>query len=296
MNRFALTLFTAAALAAALVPTSEAEAQCTGYETFCADVSVGTSFSANAQLVVNRPQRAAQVVVVQPAPPAPPPPPVQPPVVIVQPVQPVQPPPQQATVVVTTETMPPPQQVVVTTTQRQVRPTNVGIHGQISGIFGSDLQMVGGELAFRLRPHNGVFALDIGGGSYWGTDYNGLDRNEWVGTVDGLFFFNPQNRLQLYGVLGVGASYAQADGVNRFTGDFTSRDYSYLGGQAGIGLEFRFGRRFAMNVDVRGFVRTRVDGNPQPEFEEFNDLGLRTGRTTNTSGGVTANLGATFYF
>jgi hypothetical protein len=70
-------------------------------------------------------------------------------------------------------------------------------------------------------------------------------------------------------------------------------DYSYFGAQAGIGLELRLSRHFAINGDVRGFIRGRIDDQAQysPEF-----VNTTTGQTTNTSGGGLLTLGMTFYF
>ena len=60
------------------------------------------------------------------------------------------------------------------------------------------------------------------------------------------------------------------------------------------GLELRLNEWFAINGDIRGFIRTRIDDDGRPEFVEVDADGSQ--RSTNTSGGVTANLGATLYF
>jgi hypothetical protein len=276
-----------AALVGALVFVPRAQAQCDGTEAFCASVQVGGSFHAHAR--VGAP-RSAQVVVVDPGPPPPPPPPA-PPVVIVQPEQP--PPPPQATVIVTTEVAPPPAPVVqVTAPQRPVRPTRMGFHPQVGGVFGDSVNMGGVRLGLRFRPNNGHFAVDVGGGVFGGEDYNGLTRREIPLTLDAVFFINPQNRFQLYTLAGLGVSWAHTDdGFNvRTLEDQGPRDYTHFGGEVGLGLEWRLSRRFALNVDARGFLRWRVDDNPTPEFRELD------GRSTDTSGGVTGNFGMTFYW
>lgn len=235
----------------------------------------------------------------QPAPPPPPPVVVEepaPPVVIVQPQQPPPPP-----VVVQPAPPPPPQVVHVQPApqptyeqQRPQRPrsrypySQTGLHLHLGGLFGEELAMGGGGAAFRIRP-NPHFAIDIGGAIYGGNDYNGLDRVELPMTVDAIFFFNPQHRFQFYGLLGVGGSFGHAEGFNIRTGQLDDRDYAHLGGEAGLGVEWRIGRHFALNLDVRGFIRQRVDGNPEPEFREGS-------RTTDTSGGVIGQAGMTFYF
>lgn len=159
--------------------------------------------------------------------------------------------------------------------------------------MGDELEMGGGGAAFRLRP-NPWFALDLGGSVYFGNDYNGLDRTEIPITADALFFFNPHHRFQFYALIGVGGSWSHAEGFNRFTRNFRSRDYGHLGGSLGLGLEWRISRVFALNLDVRGFVRQRVDDNPEPEFIERTDSGRI--QSTDTSGGFVAQLGMTFYF
>jgi hypothetical protein len=68
-------------------------------------------------------------------------------------------------------------------------------------------------------------------------------------------------------------------------------NYSYFGGQAGVGVELRFSRLLALNVDLRGFVRSRTDplASSHPEFTNSQ------GQTTNTSGGGLLTGGLTFY-
>jgi hypothetical protein len=172
---------------------------------------------------------------------------------------------------------------------------NLGVHGHVGGITSSQVDMGGFTAAFRLRPQEHI-GLDLGIGAYGGTDYNGLDRAELPVTADLLFFVNPQHPLQVYFVAGAGVSFAHAEGVNRHTGHRESRDFTYAGGQAGVGLEWRIADHFALNTDLRGFLRKMVDsGNGQAEFVEYDD-GRRTGRTTNLSGGGVFNLGATVYF
>ena len=60
-----------------------------------------------------------------------------------------------------------------------------------------------------------------------------------------------------------------------------------------MGLEFRAAKHFALNLDVRAFVRGRIDDQAQahPEF-----IDPATGRSTNTSAGGLVSGGMTFYF
>ncbi|MBN8614929.1 MAG: hypothetical protein J0L92_30295 [Deltaproteobacteria bacterium] len=226
-------------------------------------------------------------VVVQPPPPVyvqPPPPVVQPPVVYVQ-----QPPPP---VVVQ-----PPQPQVITVQRRRVvydlvPAFDMGLHLHIGGLFSDRVAMGGGMAAFRIRPIE-FLAIDLGMGIYGGQDYQGADRWEVPVVADILVFFNPGDRFQVYGLVGGGVSFGQQGSYSGGPrGDFfASRDLAYVGGEAGLGLEWRIGRHFALNLDARAFLREQVGGGV--EFTEIQD-GVT--RTTNTSTGVVGNLGMTFYF
>ncbi len=271
MNRLlSLTLLGLGAAAVAL-PTSTAEAQCSPGAFVCAEVHLGGSIHFGPPAPPPPPR--TQVVIVQEAPPPPPPP-----VVVYQPAP---PPP---TTVVYAEAQPAPVAV-----QYDVQPVQLGIglHGHIGGMFSDSVHMGGATGAFRLRPNDGHLALDLGIGVYAGQDYNGWDRAEVPLTADLMLFVNPESRLQLYGLAGVGVSFAHAEDPFDFG---ASRDYAYFGGELGVGLEWRLSRWFALNGDIRGFVRERVDDDPQPEFID------EDGRTTDTSGGVLGTLGATVYF
>lgn len=272
-----------AALATTLIP-ARVQAQCTGDELFCAEASfrMNASFRMGGSVrTAPPPPRRAQVVVVHE--PAPPPPP---PVVVYQPAP---PPPQPTTVYVETQAQPVRHEV-----HYDVEPVQlgVGLHGHIGGMFTRDVQMGGATGALRIRPGDGHFGVDLGIGVYGGQDHNGWDRVEVPLTADVLLFLNPDDRLQVYGIAGVGVSFAQAEqnGFDDPYFDYNAREYAYVGGELGAGLELRLSRWFAINGDVRGFVRERVDDDPEPEFVADD------GRTTDTSGGVLLNLGATVYF
>jgi hypothetical protein len=226
-------------------------------------------------------------VIVQPPPPPvvvqPPPPPVQPPVVYVQ-----QPPPP----VIVAQPQP---QVVTVQRSRVVYDLvpafDMGLHLQIGGLFSDRIGMGGGGAAFRIRPMEHL-AIDIGMGIYGGQDYQGADRWEMPIVADIIVFFNPGDRLQVYALAGGGMSFGQQGSYTRFDRDFIpSRDLAYAGGEAGLGVEWRIGRHFALNLDVRAFLREQVGGGV--EFTEIQD-GVT--RSTNTSTGVYGNLGMTFYF
>ncbi|MFO0708816.1 MAG: hypothetical protein U0353_03205 [Sandaracinus sp.] len=283
-----LPLFASAALAQ--------DATCRPGDLLCGEVSVGPiqgqirigPGDAPPPVVVQPPVivQPPPVVVAPPPPPMivqPPPPPPQPPVVYVQ-----QPPPP---VVVA-----PPQPQVITVQRRRVvydlvPAFDMGLHLQIGGLFSDRIGMGGGGAAFRIRPIE-FLAIDIGAGLYGGQDYQGAGRWEMPIVADILVFFNPGDRFQVYALVGGGMSFGQQGSYTRYDRDFIpSRDLAYLGGEAGLGLEWRIGRHFALNLDVRAFLREQVGGGT--EFTEIQD-GVT--RSTNTSAGVYGNLGMTFYF
>jgi hypothetical protein len=259
-------------------------------------------------LAVQATPAAAQIVVqigptFRPAPPPPPvvyvrpaPQPPPPPVVYVRPAPPpppprviyVQQPQPQPRVVYVQQPQPQPQPVQVQPVQVQPRQASgrFGIHASVGGLLADNVRMGGISGALRLRPSE-HFALDLGAGVYGGTDYNGDERLEVPIMADALIFINPQHRLQLYAVAGVGTSIAA---TQAFEGAAQFR-HVYVGGEGGLGLEWRITRGFALNVDARAFMRARVDStDPAPEFVDAE------GNTTNVSSGGTLNLGATLYF
>lgn len=301
------TAFAAALLLAA--PASAQETECQPDDLFCAELRIGPGRAGvriGGRRVVQPPPPPPPVVVappaqppvvvvrpVQPMPPPPPPPP-QPPIVMVRPA----PPPPVQTYVVQPAVAPPVQQPVYIQQPRRQRErypeSSTGLHLHLDGLFGRDLGMGGLGGAFRIRPVP-AFALDIGASVYGGVDYNGMDRIEVPVVVDAMLFFNPQHRFQVYALVGVGTSIGWARGQNIHTRDSGQRSYVHLGGEAGLGFEWRISRSFAMNIDARGFVRQRVDENSEAEFRELTRDG-REWLETDTSAGVTGRVGMTFYF
>ena len=157
--------------------------------------------------------------------------------------------------------------------------------------------LIGLGLRFRPVPAFAIEAnIDVAGG----TDYNGFRRTETMGTMNALVYLNPKSRAQFYLLGGIGVSSARVstnsdtwDTSNMYGGGYYSygdQKYTYFGGQGGAGIEIRLSRVVALNFDVRGFVRSRVDNRGGPEFIDA------SGRTTNTSGGALVNGGITFYF
>ena len=162
------------------------------------------------------------------------------------------------------------------------RERKAGLHFDVGGTFGPDVSMGGFNGALRFRPTEHV-GIDLGSGYFAGHDYAGFHRTEIPLTANVLFFVNPQHKFQFYFLLGPGASFGKVDtpsGVRHMT---------HVGGQGGFGVELRLAPAFALNADVRGVIRHRVDNDPRPEF--FDGV-----RSTDTSAGALVTFGGTFYF
>ncbi len=184
--------------------------------------------------------------------------------------------------------------------------TEWGITGRMSsGLFGASRNnfdgsgVVGLGIGGRFRP-SAYAAVQVNLDGYGGRDYYGRSRSEAAFGVDGIFFLNPRSRSQFYLVGGIGWASANVNSNCSYYGQGSSGynefcqpggDYRYFGGQLGFGTEFRFNRHWAVNGDIRGFVRTRTDSDKDrlPEFISGN-------RATNTSGGALLSLGAVLYF
>lgn len=161
--------------------------------------------------------------------------------------------------------------------------------GHGSGAQGAGMGGAGGAVRFKPSRRIGIEAnLDFLGG----TDYQGNHRTETGFTIDGLLYLNPLSRAQLYLLGGFGWSGAHVTCDAGCSTPGLDAQYSYFGGELGVGLEIRLSRIFALNGDVRGFIRTRTDdrASSQPEFVNAN------GQATNASGGALFTGGATLYF
>lgn len=165
---------------------------------------------------------------------------------------------------------------------RRDRERKLGLHFDVGGTFGPEVSMGGftGALRFRPKKHIGI---DLGSGYYAGNDYQGFYRTEVPLVANVLFFLNPQHKFQFYFVLGPGMSFGRVE----LPGE--TRRMTHVGGQGGFGVELRLARAFALNADVRGVIRHRIDNDPRPEFFDGT-------RGTDTSAGALVTFGGTFYF
>ncbi|HEX3342999.1 MAG TPA: outer membrane beta-barrel protein [Polyangiaceae bacterium] len=238
------------------------------------------------------------------APPPPPPPPrvrrlpgvtyapapSPPPVVVYQPPPPV--------MVVRPET-PPPYEYAPPPSMR--RPGSVGrewglnLHLEGASIGGGtehNAGMGGAGAGLRFKP-NRYFGLETDLDWVGGHGYVGDVRHETALSFNALMFLNPRSRAQLYLLAGFGWTWANSQNdPNDPSASSFNNNYSYFGGQAGVGLEIRLTRVLALNVDLRGFVRSRTDQGAQYQPEFTNSQGQQT----NTSGGGLLTGGMTLYF
>lgn len=193
--------------------------------------------------------------------------------------------------------LPPPQYV------RPVWHPEWGINMRLEGLAlgqrhgAADAAGMGGlGMSLRFRPVP-AFAFDAGVDLIGGTDYNGFERAEIPVSINGILFVNPRSRVQFYFMGGATFSHAEvrSDSPSPLLhpdGDKFTNNYSYFGGQGGIGLEFRVSRHVALNIDGLGFVRKRTDDHlKEPEFFDAS-----TGKTTNTSGGGIFRGGLTLWW
>lgn len=191
---------------------------------------------------------------------------------------------------------------------RQISRSEWGVNMRIEGIalgrvsnsgYDSGMGGLGLSLRYRPVPH---FALDLGTDLVGGTDYNGHQRIETPVSLSGILYVNPRSRTQFYLTGGTSWSHARvrddAYDTMMYRGTLADSigyqaDYNYVGGHGGLGLEFRLSKHLALNLDMIGFMRSRVDrhASTSPEFVD-----PVTGRSTNTSGGGLFRGGLTIWW
>lgn len=173
-----------------------------------------------------------------------------------------------------------------------------GIGARVNaGITGSEdfSGMGGGGLFLRLHTFpNLQFELAVDG--FAGEGYAGAMRSEVPVELSALWFFgNHSQSFRLFLLGGIGASWAQVG-----EGDRTDEPW-YVGGLAGIGVEWRLLDWLALEADIRGFVRHRVNDRPaDPAYAldpMWNDGNCDEEHgCTDLQGGGTFHLGAILYF
>ena len=164
--------------------------------------------------------------------------------------------------------------------------------GGITGAEGDGMGGGGLFLRFHTFPN---LAFELSVDAFGGTGYAGATRKEVAGEFSALWFFGrPDQSFRLFLLGGIGVAWAQVG-----EGDRTDEPI-YVGGLGGLGVEWRLIDWLAIEADVRGFVRQRVNEPTDPNYA--NDPTLNDGNCTiqdgctDLQGGGTFHLGAILYF
>ena len=155
--------------------------------------------------------------------------------------------------------------------------------------------MVGLGLGFRFRPVP-FFALGLDADFMGGIDSMGYERRELPMALNAIWYPNPRDVVQFYAFGGPHFSYATvySDRDELHLAEGTSDEYTYVGGQLGIGLEFRVSPLVGINFDGYGVLRARADDDGDGRVPELFDA--RTGETANAMGYGVLRGGATFWW
>jgi hypothetical protein len=176
---------------------------------------------------------------------------------------------------------------------------NLRVDGVIMPRYRNDVEdgagMAGLGLSLRYRP-TPMFALDLSTDFLAGVDANGLERQELPFGLSAMLYVNPRNLVQFYLFGGIDWSFAQvfSSDYRPNLADGTSDYYSYFGGHAGLGLEFRVSKLIGINIDGLAFVRTRTDADRDGLYPEYYDA--RTGEMSNSSAAGMLRAGVTFWW
>jgi hypothetical protein len=166
-----------------------------------------------------------------------------------------------------------------------------GLHNELGATVVNGAIMGGVGAYVRLRPAS-WFGLDLGLGAYTRITRRDGPRLDAPITASALLFLNPQDALQFYVLGGVGISYSSAQNDHLSSDPHLQNGaFWHVGGQLGLGVEWRIARQYALNTDVRGLLRTRVAGSHAPQSADPD-----TGVLTNTPVGVYWTLGWTVYY
>lgn len=97
-----------------------------------------------------------------------------------------------------------------------------------------------------------------------GRDQLGRQRNETTLAFNTVFFLNPDDPIQIYGLLGVFTTSAEVKGTPEAPVSHGGR-FSYVGGQIGAGIELRLAPALAFNGEIIGYARQRNEMPAQTE-------------------------------
>lgn len=144
--------------------------------------------------------------------------------------------------------------------------------------------LTGVGLSLRVRPMRWI-GIEPGVDFFSGYDRYDAVRQETTFSTDLLFYLNPRDAVQVFGL--TGASLA----VARHSEYFAQSNSTHLGVQLGAGLEFRVTHLLSFNVNAVGFSR-KLTGAQRRDQEQY-EAGELVERS---SGGFMARGSAALYF
>lgn len=151
----------------------------------------------------------------------------------------------------------------------------------------SDAGLTGFGVGFRFIPVS-FLTLEPGIDGFAGHDYYGRERTETTLSFNSIFTLNPNDPIQVYGLVGVFTTTAETKGID--PGGLVRSNpgrYSYVGAQIGAGIELRLDPALGFHADVIGYTRQR---NELPQFHES------TADLRRDGGGGLFRAGMSLYF
>lgn len=150
-----------------------------------------------------------------------------------------------------------------------------------------DAGLTGFGVGFRFIPVS-FLTLEPGIDGFAGHDYYGRERTETTLSFNSIITLNPNDPIQVYGLVGVFTTTAEVKGVD--PGPVARSNpgrYSYVGAQIGAGIELRVDPALGFHADILGYTRQR---NELPQFGES------TADLRRDGGGGLVRAGMSLYF
>lgn len=150
-----------------------------------------------------------------------------------------------------------------------------------------DAGLTGFGVGFRFIPVS-FLTLEPGIDGFAGHDHVGRERTETTLSFNSILTLNPNDPIQIYGLIGVFTTTAEVKGVD--SGSLMRSGagrYSYVGAQVGAGIELRLDPALGFHADIIGYSRQR---NELPAPGETNADLRRDG------GGGLVRAGMSLYF
>ena len=153
--------------------------------------------------------------------------------------------------------------------------------------------MAGLRTSFHARLGRRI-ALDLGLEEGFGTDKSGFRRYDIAWTLPDLYvYMTPGSKLQLYTVLGLDMRVSHFEsGPDKKMPEGLPWGNFYLGGSMGGGVETRMSKSTALRVELRGFVRGRVDAK---ESRDRIEASPQFADSTRTDKGAFLSIGMIFF-